>query len=113
MVTSKKGKETPTEQLLRMIEGSPAPGGPMTPAAAPSLQRLLEIVQDAASRLRQRLLPSRRETDTLLWNLRVVQRALWVALAALGAAAYVAAIRWLWPAAFAQFVGVVQRMVSR
>lgn len=85
MVTSKKGKETPAEQLLRMIEGSPAPGGHTTPAATPSLQRLLEIVQDAVARLRQLLLPSRREADTLLWNLRVAQRVLWVALAGLGA----------------------------
>lgn len=85
MVTSKKGKETPAEQLLRMIEGSPAPGGLAKPAAAPSLQRLLEIIQDALARLRQLLLPSRREVDTLLWNLRVAQRVLWVVLAALGA----------------------------
>lgn len=84
MVPFKKNKETPTEQLLRMIEGpQPAPGIPKTEAPAPS-RRHGGGVQGAASAVWKRLLPGQREIDGFLWNLRVAQRVLWVALAGLG-----------------------------
>jgi len=46
--------------------------------------RLQDAVQEAVFRLVQRLMPSRREADPLLWNIRLTHRALWVVLAGLG-----------------------------
>ena len=85
MVTSKKGKETPAEQLLRMIEG-PKPAADVTkPASAPSIRRLTDAIQEFGLRLRRLVLPTQRDADAFLWNLRVAYRLMWVALAGLGA----------------------------
>lgn len=89
MESSKKGKDTPAEQLLRMIEG---PAGAASPdlrtlrsgSATPSLKQLLAGLQELPGRLLSRLRPARRETDTFLWNLKMAQRLLWAVLLALG-----------------------------
>ncbi|MBI3321612.1 MAG: hypothetical protein HYZ91_05030 [Candidatus Omnitrophica bacterium] len=86
MVASKKGKETPAEQLLRMIEGSraPEPSAPGRPAALPRL-RVGQLWQEFTGRLLRGILPGDREADAFLWNLRLAYRIMWVALAGLGA----------------------------
>lgn len=84
MGPSKKPKDTPAEQLLRMIEGpqpaaAPAKGGESVP-----LMRRADLWRGVIAAVRRRLLPSRQEVDVFLWNLRLVQRVLWVVLAGLG-----------------------------
>jgi len=84
MVTPKKGKETPAEQLLRLIEG---PGRTVPPAkfgGAFSVVRLGDLLQQRVVSLWHRLVPIRRQTDTFLRNLQLLSRALWVILAGLG-----------------------------
>ena len=89
MTPFRKSKDTPPEQLLRVIEGSTAaPGASAQDAAAPRpeppLKRLAGALQDVTSRLAQLVLPSHRDADAFLWNLRVAHRVLWVVLAGLG-----------------------------
>jgi hypothetical protein len=85
MVPFKKSKETPAEQLLRMIEGPQA----ATQAAAKPSTTPARRMSDAAAGVRlwlgRRLLPPHREVDAFLWNLRVAHRVLWLVLLALGA----------------------------
>lgn len=91
MVLFKKAKETPAEQLLRMIEGpqhapetaaGPSPS-PVSPASM--LKRLVEQGQARAAMAWRALLPSRREVDPFLWNVRLAHRVAWIALVALAA----------------------------
>ena len=85
MVASKKGRETPAEQLLRMIEGSPATAEGLPKAAAvPMWRRLQEACQDFLGQVLQAVMP-RRDSDPFLWNVRLAHRALWIVLAGLGA----------------------------
>ncbi len=84
MGPSKKAKDTPAEQLLRMIEGpqpvaAPAKGGETVP-----LMRGGDVWRGMVAAVRRRLMPSHREVDVFLWNLRLVQRILWVVLAGVG-----------------------------
>ena len=86
MAVFRKGKETPTEQLLRMIEG---PQGAATAKPVASGvhvgQRLRDFVQDVQAWIGRLVLPSHREADVFLWNLRMAHRVLWLLLAGLGA----------------------------
>lgn len=90
MGAAKKGKDTPAEQLLRMIEG---PAGAANPdlrtlrsgLVTASLKRLLAGLQELPGRFLSRMRPARRETDAFLLNLMMAQRLLWVVLLALGA----------------------------
>lgn len=86
MVASKKGKDTPAEQLLRMIEGpgAPEPAGPPAAAMRPRVG-LGHWWQELSGRIVRVVLPGEREADAFLWNLRVAYRLMWVALAGLGA----------------------------
>ncbi len=90
MGSAKKGKDTPAEQLLRMIEGpagaaSPDPRTLRSGSATLVLKQLLAGLQELPDRFFSRLRPARRETDAFLWNLTMAQRLLWAVLLALGA----------------------------
>ncbi len=86
MAPFRKGKETPAEQLLRMIEGSQGqPEAAAKPAAVPGLRRLSGVMGGLGAGIWRRVLPSHREADAFLWNLRVANRVIWAALALLGA----------------------------
>ncbi|MBI4323466.1 MAG: hypothetical protein HY596_04230 [Candidatus Omnitrophica bacterium] len=85
MGSAKKGKETPAEQLLRMIEGPAGAANVPHASASPSLRQLWAGLQELPGRLLSRLRPARRETDAFLWNLTMAQRLLWGVLLALGA----------------------------
>lgn len=85
MGSAKKGKDTPAEQLLRMIEGPAGDANAPHASATPSLKQLWADLQELPGRLWSRLRPARRETDAFLWNLTMAQRLLWVVLLALGA----------------------------
>ncbi len=85
MVASKKSRETPAEQLLRMIEGAPqGAGGFIKPVTVPPLRQLVDAVRGLLAQIRRRFVDGRRETDAVLRNLRLIYRLLWVALAGLG-----------------------------
>lgn len=84
MESPKKGKETPAEQLLRMIEGPAGAANAPHASATPSFKQLLAGLQELPGRLWSRLRPARRETDAFLWNLKMAQRLLWAVLLALG-----------------------------
>ena len=80
-------KETAEEQLLKMIEGprgsrDVAPGASPRPAPRP---RRTALFRHVGERVWRALLPPRREADVFLWNLRLTQRVVWIALAGLGA----------------------------
>jgi hypothetical protein len=92
MVAFKKAKDTPAEQLLRMIEGSPPPAAVPEPSSEPSpppaspmagAQQVVEALRSRARMAWRGLLPARRELDPFLWNVRVAHRVLWVVLIAL------------------------------
>ena len=87
MTPFRKAKDTPAEQLLRVIEGSPMPTAPgaTTAKSASPLKWLVERLHALLAGLAQLVLPAQREADSFLWNLRVAHRVLWVVLAGLGA----------------------------
>ena len=88
MVASKKDKETPAEQLLRMIEGGSGPAvSPGTPSSP--IGRAAALVQSIRGRFWFRRRMVRRNTDAMLGNIRLGQRVLWIVL--LGLTAYLAA----------------------
>lgn len=77
MVAPKKGKETPAEQLLRMIEG----GSGAVSLSRPSLRRLVAgWFGRAGSRAR-----TWDQADPWLGNIRLAGRLMWLVLAVLGA----------------------------
>ena len=88
MVLFKKAKDTPAEQLLRMIEGpqhapatvQPSPS-PISPGSV--FKRLVEQGQARAAMAWRLLLPPRREVDPFLWNVRLAHRMGWIMLIAL------------------------------
>ncbi|GEM_PF-1044029 len=88
MVAFKKTKDTPAEQLLRMIEGPQPAEGPAKPSVAASpapspvelLKRLAGQGQTRAALVWRALLPPRRDLDPFLWNIRLTHRVLWVGL---------------------------------
>ena len=84
MVASKKGKDTPAEQLLRMIEG-PKGAEPSGRPAVASRPGIGQLWQELSGRLVRVVLPGEREADAFLWNLRLGYRIMWVVLAGLGA----------------------------
>ncbi len=85
MASPRKGKETPAEQLLRMIEAPSSPESASKPTDATAIHRPIDMWRQLAGRLWRSVLPPRRELDTFLWNLRLAQRILWICLAGLGA----------------------------
>jgi hypothetical protein len=93
MVGPKKAKATAAEQLLRMIEapaGGPAPSTPRPPGWP--LPDFHDQWTEWSWRLRRFFMPARLHGDTVLWNLQIASRALWAALALLGAYALVSLI---------------------
>lgn len=82
-------RETAEEQLLRMIEGPQGAGvPPRKPSAGggrgPSLKRVVDDAKDALVFWWRRLVPRRAQSDAFLWNLKLAQQILWVALLLLG-----------------------------
>ena len=87
MTPFRKAKDTPAEQLLRVIESSSttAVPGAVAPKPEPPLKRLASRLQELAGGLAHLVLPSQRDADAFLWNLRLAHRILWVILTGLGA----------------------------
>lgn len=82
-------RQTPEEQLLRMIEGGSASSAPSTPpvARAPLRDRLMRLLQEGPSRFFMRwksFFRPKTQTDPVLRNLRLTSRILWAVLAGLG-----------------------------
>ena len=67
-----------------MIEGAPGGAEVAKPAPVAPARRIGDLLHGIRGGLARWLLPSQREADIFLWNLRVAHRVLWLVLTALG-----------------------------
>lgn len=91
LMSQTPNRQTPEEQLLRMIEGgaTPAPSSSSAPSAAGSSpkDRLLRLWQEGPAQFFMRwksFFRPKTQTDPVLRNLRLTSRILWGVLAGLG-----------------------------